>query len=755
MKSKRTHRGAALLILVFTIMFLVVVGRFLYIETTQEVQGVDLNKWAEDIRTSSYEIDALRGKIYDKNGMVLAYDRPTFRLYAIVDPNYSANLENPKHVEDPQKTAQALAPVLDMEASEIEETLRDGIATHEDEDEDNNRFQVEFGSDARNLTQKQKEEIEELELPGIQFIEEAKRYYPNGTFASHVIGFARTQDGAISGVTGIEKQMEKYLQEEKGAISYERDKYGTKLLDPNTVMKEPDHGEDVHLTIDQKIQTFLEDALTEVEEQYNPEKIMAAVMDPDTGEILAMGNRPSYNPNDIGNVENWYNDIISYPFEVGSPMKIFTWAAAIDAGVYDGSDLYKSGTYRPTEQSRRIRDHNNGEGWGTISFDEGFRRSSNVASSILAYEVLGQERYREYIEKFGFTEKTGIDLPGEQVGRLVYDRASEVITTSYGQGSTTTPIQMLTAASAVANGGQMMRPYVLSEITSSDTGEVLKEGTSEVIGEPITEDTAKQVRDLMESVVTSEDGTGQSFKLQNFSLAGKTGTAQISDGPRGYLTGRNNYVFSFMGMAPADDPELVMYVAVQQPDLEPTELGSEPVSYIVKTVMENSLHYLNIKPDKDQSPTVRTLSLPDVTNMSVDGATERLREDFEHVEVIGDGQEVVTTLPEPKSQVLENQKIMIVTDQPTMPDLTGDSLRDVHRLANQFNLNVEVMGDGYVRNQSIKPGAEIKENGYLVVELSPPSPDGEQSTEEPPPETELEQQNADLESEEAESPDQG
>ncbi|MCA0969373.1 penicillin-binding protein [Halobacillus litoralis] len=718
MKSVNTHRGAAILMLTFAVMFLVVTGRFLYIQTTAEVQGVDLNKWAEEIRTSSYAIDATRGRILDKNGMVLAYDRPTYRMYAVVDPDYTSNPEDPRHVTEPDVAASKLAPFLETDASSIESTIRSGLDTHENEDGEDDRFQVEFGSDGRNLSQSTVDEINKLDIPGIQFIEESKRYYPNGVFASHVIGFARNQGDKINGVTGIEKQMEEYLKEEKGHITYERDKYGTKLLDPNEVMTDPEPGDDVYLTIDQKIQTFLEDAMTQVDEQYSPKKIMAAVMDPKTGEVLAMSNRPSYNPNAIGNVENWYNDIISYPFEVGSPMKIFTWAAAIEEGVYKGTDLYRSGTYRVTEKSRKIGDHNNGEGWGPISYNEGFQRSSNVAASKLVFEVLGPTKFRDYLTEFHLDQKTGIDLPGEKASKLVYNRPIEYITTSFGQGSIFTPIQMMTAATAIANDGKMMRPYMLSKITSTETGDVVKESRPEVIGEPVSKETAEKVRELMGTVVTSENGTGQSFKLDDFSLAGKTGTAEIVGSNGNYMIGRENYVFSFMGMAPQEDPELLMYVAVQQPDLEPTELGSEPVSYIVRTVMENSLHYLDIQPDKDKQEDVSQFPLPDVTGMKVGEAKAQLGETFEDVVVIGDGDNVVSTLPGTDSEVLASQKIMLVTDQPKMPDLTGYSLRDVHRIVNHFNLKIEAMGNGFVAKQNISPGSAIQEGGYLVVELT-------------------------------------
>ncbi|MFD2925422.1 penicillin-binding protein [Halobacillus naozhouensis] len=711
MKSPNTHKGAALLIILFSIMFLIIAGRFLYIETTAEVEGVNLEKWAENSRTTSYQLDASRGKIFDKNGMVLAYDRPTFRLYAIVDPAFTTNEEDPKHVDDIEETASKLAPILDMDAAEMAETM--------EEAQEAGRFQVEFGSKGREIPRKTMKKIKEMNLSGIKFDQRSKRYYPNGKFASNIIGFAQTKNGHINGVTGVEKQMEEYLEGEKGKISYKRDKYGVKLLDPNEILKPPDDGESVHLTIDQKIQTFLEDAMTSVQEQYKPKKIMAAVMDPDTGQILAMSNRPSYNPNDIGDVENWYNDVISYPFEPGSTMKMFTWAAAIEEGVYNGKEQFKSGSYDIGEDYKAIHDHNY-DGWGKISFNEGFRRSSNVAAAILAMEKIGPQTFREYLSDFHFDQKTGIDLPGEAKGKILYKWPIEKVTTSFGQGTTTTPIQLMTAATSIANDGKMMRPYVLSKITGSDSDKTIKISEPEVIGEPISADTAKKMRDLLGSVVTGEHGTGAPYKLGDYSVAGKTGTAQIPGPNGGYMTGRENYIFSFLGMAPKKDPELLMYVAVQQPELEPTETGSEPVSYIFNTVMENSLHYLDINPDKNNDQQVKTQELKDVTNMSTKDAVAQLQKTYEHVSVVGNGGKVEATLPEAGTTTLNGERIIVITDQPKMPDLTGWSLRDVQRLADYFNLKMETMGSGYVVKQSIAKGSKLKDDGYLVVELSPP-----------------------------------
>ncbi|MCP3026213.1 penicillin-binding protein [Halobacillus sp. A5] len=709
MKSSNTHKGAAILILLFSTIFLVITGRFLYIQSTAEIEGVNLNEWAEEARTSSYSLDADRGNIYDKNGMLLAYDRPTYKIYAVVDPEYSRSEEEPEHVTNPEETASVLAPLLNMEESNIEERITEA--------QEEGRFQVEFGSDGRNLSQEQKEEIEDQELPGVDFEEESKRYYPNGTFASHIIGFARNEDGHITGVSGVEQQMEDYLREEKGEISYERDKYGTKLLNPNEVLQEPDDGEDVHLSIDQKIQTFLEDAMATVDEQYEPEKIMAAVMDPKTGEVVALGNRPSYNPNDLGEVDNWYNDIIADSFEPGSTMKMFTWASAIEDGVYNGDDTFESGSYEVSGTT--IRDHNR-EGWGDISYDEGFERSSNVAAAKLGYEMVGPEKYRKYLSDFHLDQKSGIDLPNEGEGSILYDYPIEQVTTAFGQGTTTTPLQLMTAATAIANDGKMMRPYTLSKVTSSENGEIINEKEPEVIDEPISADTASKMRDLLGRVVSGENGTGAPFELNDYSLGGKTGTAQIPKEGGGYLTGKENHIFSFLGMAPVEDPELLMYVAVKQPKLDDTETGSEPVSYILKSVMENSLHYLDINPDQNDDQEVEEIEMKDYEGEKTSEAEEELKENFNKVTVIGDGDEVTAALPEGGTNQLSDQRVLLVTDEPKMPDITGWSLRDVQKLAEHFDLQIEAMGDGYVDQQSIKEGSEIKEEGYLVVELSTP-----------------------------------
>ena len=708
---------AGVLVIFFAAIFLILTGRFIYIQVTGEVNDVSLKELAIEKRTSSHALSAERGKIFDGNGMTLAYDRPTYRLFAII----TGDANQPNHVKDPKKTAKQLAPLLDIEESEILSKLEKGI--------EDKRYQVEFGKKGRNLSQQQKEEIEELKLPGINFDKESMRYYPNGTFASHIIGFAKEKeeeiDGVIkrkiTGITGMEEEMNDLLSGENGHISYQRDKYNKKLLNPKEIVKQPKDGDDVYLTIDQKIQTLLEDTLSQVEDEFNPERLTAIVMNPKTGEIIAMSNRPSYNPNDPTDVENWYNDAISTPFEPGSTVKMFTWAAAIEEGVYNGDDIYKSGKFKANEKMKPIFDHNGGKGWGEISYDEGFKRSSNVAASKLAWEKIGADKFHTYLEAFGFDKKTDIDLPGEVAGHILYNWPAEKITTAFGQGSTVTPIQQMKAATAIANDGKMLQPYVIKKIVDANTDEVIEEKHPNVVGEPISKETAEQVKDLLESVVNEKNGTGQMYHMDDYSIGGKTGTAQIPnpDGA-GYLTGKENHVFSFLGMAPMEDPELMMYVSVKQPELEGDELGSLPVSFIFNNVMENSLHYLNIDPDKGESASVDQVKVPSIIGANAETTKKSLEDKGLKVSVIGKGRKIVDANVAEGDTLMPNTHVLLVTDKPTMPNITDWSLRDVLQLADLMELKVETFGNGYVVTQNIKKNTVLKKGDYLGVELATP-----------------------------------
>ncbi|HDR4515777.1 TPA: penicillin-binding protein [Bacillus cereus] len=688
--------------ILFLLLFLLLLARFFYIQATGTVHNQDLNELAKQKHSKTGVLEANRGTIYDQNGHVLAQDANSYKLVA--------ELKGAKPVENKEDTAKKIAGVLGKDEEKILDTLnKEG------------RSQVEFGKLGKGLTKEQKEQIEALKLPGISFITENARVYPNGDFASYVVGHARPDDKGIAiGQFGLEKSLDKYLGASHGEVAYTGDRKGVSLDGGKVNVKAPKNGDNVYLTLDQRIQSYLEDAMKEASKHYEPESLIGIVADPKTGKILGMSSKPSYDPNQENN-EYFYNDAIANAFEPGSTMKIFTLAAAINEGVYKGQDYYQSGTY--PVGNRKIKDHNGGAGWGSITFDEGVERSSNVAFAILGDQKLGPERFRKYIHSFGLDEKTKIDLPGEGSNTIVFDQQIQQVTTAFGQGSTVTPIQLVQAATAIANDGKMMKPYTIDKIVDPITEEVKLEHKPEEVGKPVTKETAAQVRQLLERVVTSPKGTGTAYKVDGYSVGGKTGTAQIPDGKGGYMTGRENYIFSFLGMAPMDDPQLVVYVAVKKPKLKDDESGAQPLADIFKYVTKNSLEYLKIKPNEVKDPKKyvkeQQTAVPDVTGKTMEEAKKAIDKAKLRPIVLGEGK-VQQQVPKATEQTLKGDRVFLVGDQPTMPNIQGWALRDVMNLAKTLKLNLKPTGTGYVTEQSVPEGTLLQPGTELDVTLVPP-----------------------------------
>ncbi|EQB97173.1 penicillin-binding protein 2B [Geobacillus sp. A8] len=709
-KHRNTHQGAFILFCLFGFLFSLLFARFVQLEWTGKADGQTLAVIAERQHQQTRTIKAKRGTIFDRNGAILAEDVPSYTVVAVLDPKMTTDPDHPHHVVDPKKTAEQLAPLLGMDVEAMERILTKKAK------------QVEFGAYGRNISFELKRKIEALHLPGIAFIRDTSRFYPNGMFASHVIGYAqKNAANETVGKMGVEKELDRYLREEDGYVSFAGDINGFRLPGGKERIVKPDNGANVYLTIDGKIQSFLEDAMNSVEKQYKPKKMIAIVADPKTGKILAMATRPSFDPNKR-DITNFLNDAISYPYEPGSTMKVFTLAAAINEGVYNGNETYRSGSYKVGPNT--IRDHND-VGWGTITFNEGVQRSSNVAFSILVKEKLGEDRFLQYLHRFHFDRKTGIDLPNEAVGQIRYRYPIERITTGFGQGTSVTPIQQIQAATAIANDGKMMKPYVIEKVVDPDSGKVVLDHGPTVVGEPITAETARKVRAILETVVTSEHGTGRPYQINGYRVAGKTGTAQIPSASGGYLTGRENYIFSFLGMAPTDDPKLLMYVAVQQPHLDVTETGAAPVSQIFTTVMKSSLQYLHIEPNGEKrmkAKTAKPQALDSWIGQPAASAAKQLKEKGYVPVVIGRGKYVEQQLPQGGDHVLLGERVVLKTDgAATMPDLRGFSLRDAMKVAHILGLRPSTKGTGYVVSQNIRPGAEVRKGDYLIVELAPPS----------------------------------
>ncbi len=710
--------GAAILFVIFGLLFFVVLFRYFSIQLTGEAAGQPLAAKAQQKYTHQDVLQASRGKILDRNGEIVAEDTTTYKLVAILDKKMTTDLKKPKHVTNPEKTAKELANYIDMDETDIYRNLNSAI--------EKDRFQVEFGKAGKDISLETKRKIEKLKLPGIIFQRDTKRYYPNGLFASHLVGYAdqiEQKDGTYKtvGRMGIEKSFDKVLSGKNGKVNFESDVWGYILPDEKQKITAPQNGKDIYLTIDKKIQTFLEDAMEKVAKKYNPKKMIAIVADPKTGEILAMGQRPTFDPKTKDGIdESWHNEAIETSYEPGSTMKIFTLAAAVQEKVFNPNETYMSGSYRVTNKDQAIHDHN-GSGWGRITYLEGVQRSSNVAFAKIAKEKLGFDRFREYLSKFGFDKPTGIELPDETTGKIQFTYPIEKITTAYGQGTAITAIQQIQAATAIANDGKMVKPHVVRKIADHDNGKTIEQTVPEVVSTPISADTARKVRDYLETVVTSPKGTGNRYKIAGYSVAGKTGTANIP-GPGGrYLYGANNYVYSFLGMAPKDDPKLIVYVAIQQPQLTGIETGQGaiPVSAVFNPVMQNSLHYLNIQPSKQTKTELNKVT--DYKGKTIAETIKSIKAEGLEPIVLGKGETVTGQLPKAGTTILEGEKVIIQTDgELTAPDMTNWSLRDVMKVAKIAELKLSTKGKGYVIAQSIKPKTQLHEGDFLIVSLKTP-----------------------------------
>lgn len=718
----RFQWGAFLMFIIFGGLFLWLFIRVTLIQSTGQAEGRALQALATANYARESLLQAERGTIVDRNDEVIVSDTLSYKLIAVTSEKATPKGSKTKrHVVDVDKTASVLSEYLPMEKSYVVERLTQSMNQAEEEEHSKWR-QVEFGKAGQDISHETMTAIKEQSLPGIIFMEDKKRFYPNGVFASHLIGFSmkdQNEDGTYStvGKMGLEKTYNTQLTGNDGKINFESDIWGTILPKAEKVVKPAKDGMKIKLTIDKTIQNFVEDAMDAVLAEYTPQKMLVIVANPKTGEILALSQRPTFNPETReGLTENWLNDAVEQTIEPGSPMKMFTLAAAIEEKKWDPNAYFKSGSY--TLFGDTIRDVNL-TGWGTISFLEGIQRSSNVGMAYLL-ERIGDKKFIEYMRKFGFGERVGIDLPNEASGIILDNFPAERLTSSYGQGSTVTPIQMIQAGTAIANNGVMMRPYVIEQIIDPSTGEVIENHDPEQSGTPISAATAKQVREILATTVTAPHGTAQKYALQGYEVGGKTGTAEIVNPKTGrYFSGHGNYLYSFLGMAPIDDPQLLIYAIVQQPKLKAEEYGSDPVSKVFNPIMESSLKYLNIVPDGEDA--VETTALENyVSRQVVESAAEIQQLGF-HPIVIGEGGRVDSQFPKAETKLIVDSIVLLKTKgATTLPDFSGWSKKMVLSFKLLSGLDIRINGEGFVTSQSISAGTVVKEDAPIVIQLQSP-----------------------------------
>ena len=688
MKKRATVKISKIIILIVAFLFVAAIIKLSYIVLSSKVDGIDLQAKAASITTTEETLYANRGNIYDVNGEMLATTVNAYTVIAYLDESRTTDAENPRHVVDKEATAAALAPLLEMSEERLMELLNKDV------------YQVELGPGGRGITEVLKRAIEELELPGIDFISDSKkRYYSNSTFASYIIGYAKeNEEGKLVGELGVEGYYDDILSGTNGYTKYLKYTSSNYKI-PNTIddTKKAVDGSDIYLTIDFDIQYIAENAVKEFQDTYKTEWAIFTVMDADTGAIVASATSPNFNPNDTNTITSYMNPLVSYQYEPGSVMKIFSFASAIEEGLYDGNELYESGSIQ-VDSETIINDVD--KTWGTISFDTGFAYSSNVAATMLAFRLLenGEKKLPDYYDALGFGKKTGIELANEVSGDMEVVYKSELANSSFGQGISVTPIQMLQALSSMTNDGNIIKPYIVDKIVDSE-GNVTYEGKRTVVNNVYSSQTVDKMHELMHKMIY--EGLSTAWQIEGLSMMGKTGTAQIASPNGGYLTGEYDTIRSFAGIFPEEDPEYIVYVAARK-----VEGNSVKFANVVTDAIEEIAKHAKLTSETKETDLSKVINIENYLSKDINSVTTMLENRKLNIIVIGNGKYVINQYPLKNSIVLENGKLFLITNgiEIKIPNMTGWSLSDVKNYCNLIGLNLEYSGYGYVVSQSIAQG---------------------------------------------------
>ena len=698
--------------LVFLFLILILFVRYCFLAISPTINGRNMQVFAANRNTISKTLTAKRGTIYDMSGNVLAQNVTSYTLIAYLDEERSTKNQI-NHVKDIDQTAKALAPVLGMEENEIKEKLQAG--------KEKGKYQIEFGPKGKNLTEIKKGEIETLNLPGLDFEESYKRYYPNGDFASYILGYAKTNEyydksgkltTSIDGELGIEAKFDDELKGTDGYLTYQQDRFGYKIPDTKEERIDALDGKDIYLTLDSAIQRFAETEVKKINTEYKPQWSLITVMDAKTGDILASSSTPSFNPN-LRNITNYENPLVSNAFEPGSTMKIYTYMCAIDKGTYNGEETFKSGSIEVADAT--IRDWNN-TGWGNINYDKGFEYSSNVGVTTMINHFIDKDEMKDCFKKYGFGTSTGIDLSREQSGSLGFKYPVEVANAAFGQGITTTAIQHLKALSMIANDGQELTPHIVKKIVDPNTGKTTYKRKIEKSAKLVKQTTIDKIKNLMDNVVNSSDpeATGKRYHIDGFNVIGKTGTSQIyNEKTGGYLKGSNDYIYSFAGMYPKENPEIIIYAAVKQPNVGSSKVLSDSIT----TLMKNIAKYKNMFEEETKNKSnVTSLKLDSYINKKVTDVQAIMNQYNIQTTIIGQGDKIINQYPNKGETVLSYDKVFLITNEGEgkMPNLIGYSRSEAIYLMKTLGYKYELEGYGYVIEQSIKQGDIVGDNTVKI-----------------------------------------
>ncbi|MBQ4109610.1 MAG: stage V sporulation protein D [Clostridia bacterium] len=722
-KSNGMKKRIVSTLLVVSVVFLVIAGRLGYLML---IKGEHYKKLAIEQQTRDRLITSKRGTIYDRNGKPIAVSASVETI--------SISPETVRDQGDPEKTATVLSQLLGIEKDVIMAKIEKKTS---------------YESIKKKVEKEIADKVREQKLVGVYLDEDTKRYYPYGDFASHVIGFTGTDN---QGLLGIEMIYDNILKGNPGRIVSARNARGSEMPYKYDRYYNPVDGTNIVTTIDQTMQHFLEKNLEAAYINNDLQKGAAGIiMNPKTGEILAMATKPAFDLNDpftlnntdlsesLKNIEDdeerqkaqsdalnqmWRNKAVVDSYEPGSTFKIITAAMALETNsVNVESDKFNCGGVL------RVGPHDihcsNRLGHGVQSFQDALKNSCNPAFIQIGQKI-GKSNFYKYYRAFGFTEKTGIEMNGETAG-MFYPLDSfnevELATASFGQGPVVTPLQMITAVSAIANNGKLMQPHLIKQFLNDD-GEILENIEPKVIREVVSEDTAKRLCQMLENVV--EEGGGKRAFIKGYHIGGKTGTSEKI--PRG----NDKYIASFVGVAPANDPQIACLIILDEPTGD--YYGGTIAAPVARDVMQDCLRYLGIEPDDTDNQTVEVW-VPGVIGSSISDAAEIITTSKLKYKIEGSGKVIVDQMPKEGVVVAEDATIILYTEEVegsnlvTVPRLVGMPHKEVvDILATQaLKLNIKNSYDenSVAISQSPEGGSKVEPGTTVSVEFGIPQTDND------------------------------
>ncbi|HKL12859.1 MAG TPA: penicillin-binding transpeptidase domain-containing protein [Halanaerobiales bacterium] len=685
--DKDRKKRIKILFFILTFIFLLLIARLAWI---QIINNDEYSNKALKQRIKELKVNPDRGKIYDKNGKELA-----------VSINRKTVVGLPKQITNPTQTAGQLADILSIGYNTLLNRLnREAYAVYLE----------------RKVSDQKVEEIKSLQLNGITFIDESKRIYPKDKLASQLLGFVGV-DG--NGLEGIELTYNKYLSGSAGRILTERDAAG-KMIPEGIVDYIPEeNGNNIYLTINEAIQHSSERELASAAQKYNAEGGTIIIMEPETGNIISMANYPTYDPNHFSQYKQkyWRNRAITDNYEPGSTFKIITTASAIEEGVVNKNDVFfDSGKVKIEKEYIQCWEE---DGHGTERFSQVVQNSCNPGFVQVGLRM-GKESFFKYINAFGFGEKTEIELPGEAIGLIPeYNQVGdiELATISFGRGISVTPIQLITAVSAVANDGVLMKPNFVDKITNQN-GKVEKRIKPTEIRKVVSTRTADKTLNLLENVVSN--GTGVNAYIEGYRVGGKTGTAQYYN--------QNKYDSSFIGIFPVNNPQFVVLVVLYGIEGR-TYYASQTAAPLFKKVANDLIRYYKLPSQEKQEtlPDDETIKIANYAKESLYDVKKSLKELGLEYKIIGDDNKILSQIPKPGAEVYKNSTVFLFTENDESikakykimtPDFRGMEKEEAVKLAEKMGITLKFQGQsGKIVGQSIKPGIRISDDNPVILKL--------------------------------------